>query len=149
MWTKRQIIDAAFTEIGMGQYVFDVQPEELTDALLKLDSLMAEWIGEGIVVGYVPVDNPATIELDGDSDIPANLVRPVIDNLAVNIAPMFGKQPSPITLKNARKGYSIALGTIPTPFKRQNVTAVPAGSGYRNNYSGRYVESLPPDEAAT
>ncbi len=144
MWTKRQIIDAAFAEIGLGMTSYDLRPEDVQDALVKMDSLIANWAGKGIVSGYVVTDDPAQISISGDSGIAANLIYPVIANLAVSIAPMYGKQPSAQTLKAAREGYSTALNTIPLPKKTQNVTVTPAGAGYRGNYNT--ARALSPDE---
>ena len=42
-YTKRQIINQAMTEIGLGSYSLDAQPEDLQDALFKLNAMLAEW----------------------------------------------------------------------------------------------------------
>ena len=143
-WTKREILNGAFAEIGMAEYIFDLQPEDLQDALNRLDAFIAQWEGEGIVTGYTVVDDPATISIDGDSGISSTLVLPVIHNLAVQIAPSYGKIPTPATAAMARKGYSAALRTVAVPAKNANITVTPAGSGQQRNYS-HYDDYLEPD----
>jgi hypothetical protein len=46
-YTKRQFVTSAFEEIGLADYVFDLQPEQLEGALRRLDSMMAEWNAAG------------------------------------------------------------------------------------------------------
>ena len=132
MWTKHQIIKAALTEIGMGEYVHDAQPEELMDALSRLDALMAEWEGQGIVTGYLVIDGPSDDILSGDSGIRSQIVRAVISGLAVEIAPMFGKTPSPQTTSAAKRGFGLAIAaTGGPPSLKANITSSPAGAGWR------------------
>ena len=52
MTTKRDLIAAALGELGMAEYIFDATPEELQDALGRLNRLAAGWDGTGIRVGY-------------------------------------------------------------------------------------------------
>ena len=51
-YTKRDIVNQAFGEIGMADYVFDLQPQQLDSALRQLDMMMATWNGKGIRIGY-------------------------------------------------------------------------------------------------
>jgi hypothetical protein len=142
-WTKRQILNDAFSEIGMAGYVFDLEPDDLQTALNRLDSLMSQWESDNIYTGYAVTDDPASISIDGDSGILSQYVLPVIHNLAVQIAPSYGKQPMPQTMAAARKGYAVALRTKTVPMKSANITVTPAGSGNTrriDNYLDRYLE---------
>ena len=47
-YTKRQIIEAACEEIGLANYAFDMQPEQLQAMMRRLDAMMAEWNAKGI-----------------------------------------------------------------------------------------------------
>ena len=40
-WTKQQLVEQAFEEIGMANYVFDLQVEQLQSAMYQLDAMMA------------------------------------------------------------------------------------------------------------
>jgi hypothetical protein len=52
-YTKRQFVDAAFEEIGLASYVFDLTTEELLPRLVRrLDAMMAQWNAKGIRLGY-------------------------------------------------------------------------------------------------
>lgn len=132
-WSKRQILNDAFSEIGMAGYLFDLEPEDLQTALNRLDSFIAQWEADGIYTGYLVVDDPDMIDIDSESGIESGLVLPVIKNLAVEMAPAYGKTPAPKTTGDARKGYSIALRTKTVPAKAANVTVTPAGSGVQRN----------------
>jgi len=54
MMSKRQLIDAAFEELALAGYTFDIDPDEQLSALRRLDSMMATWGGPGIGIriGY-------------------------------------------------------------------------------------------------
>jgi hypothetical protein len=59
-------------------------------------------------------------------------------NLAVEIAPGFGKTVSPHTSASAKAAYSLAVTqSAGVPVMRMNVTATPAGAGWklRNGYT--------------
>lgn len=131
-WTKLAIINAALSEVGLGGIIYDARPEDRDDALARLDALMANWNAKGIDTGYTVVDNPDDDTINGTSDIASDLVRGVILNLAVDIAPMFGKQPMPHTISAARAGYDDALGSdLTPPIMRHNIRASPAGAGWK------------------
>ncbi len=89
--TKRLVINMAYDEVRMAVPEFQVNPNELNTALLKLDILMAEWAVSGIYLGY----NQPTIPGDGDLDdaigIPNATLHSVALYLALRISPAFGK----------------------------------------------------------
>jgi hypothetical protein len=51
-YTKRQFVTAAFEEIGLASYVFDLTNDELTSACKRLDAMMADWNAKGIRLSY-------------------------------------------------------------------------------------------------
>jgi RNase H-fold protein (predicted Holliday junction resolvase) len=51
-YSKRQFVEAAFAEIGLASYAFDLQPQDLEQVLRRLDAMMAEWNAKGIRLGY-------------------------------------------------------------------------------------------------
>jgi hypothetical protein len=63
-YTKRQFITAAFEEIGLASYVFDLQPQDLQTALRRLDAMMAEWNGKGLRLAYPIPLSPEDSDLD-------------------------------------------------------------------------------------
>lgn len=110
-WTKRQLINKAFAELGLGSYALDAEPDELRDAMHQLDAMMGRWTGRGIVFDTV-YPQPASLDagdIDADSNVPSNATEAVYLNLALRIAPGFGKTPSPDTKRDARRAYSDLL----------------------------------------
>ena len=104
---KRQIIELAFSECGMAGYEFGRTPEEVSDALLKLNAMMAEWKGmRGIDLGYIQpnygVGKPDTL-----SGIPNDTLNVVASYLALRIAPMMGAQLSTEAKANLARSLSL------------------------------------------
>lgn len=106
-WTKRQLISEAFSELGLQGYEFDISPAEQTTALRRLDTMMALWSGKGICVDYALPATPGASDPDDESGLPDDAVEAVYLNLAVRLAPGYGKQVSPVSKKSAREGYDL------------------------------------------
>jgi len=136
-WTKRQFIEAAFDEIGIGSYQFDLAPEMLQLALKRLDSMMASWNAKGIRLAYPIASDPSTSTISDDTSVPDSANEAIYTNLAVRLAPVFGKQIHPDTKQAAFTSYNAMIAkntSIPT---RQFEQTIPAGQGnkFRRNYS--------------
>lgn len=111
-WTKREIITQAFGELGLASYVFNLTAEELQDAMRRLDTMMGLWATRNII--FDPVyPQPATYgegDIDDDTNAPDDALEPMYLNLAIRMAPSFGKTPSPDTRAVAKAGYTTMLG---------------------------------------
>lgn len=100
-WTKRDVIQQAYAEIGKAAYEFDLQPEDLQSALRQLDAMLAVWSGtQGIRIGYAGGDGFG--DLTPETEVPLWAVEAMYYNLALRLAPSFGKTPSPVTILNAK-----------------------------------------------
>lgn len=142
-YTKRKIITEAFTEIGLGTYNFDAQPEDLQNALLRLNAMLAEWTLTGADTDAL---TPFEDDLDADSLIPMSDIRAVICGLAVNLAPSFGKVVSMDTMKGAVNGRRVIIKRNATILPKQtDVAAVPAGAGHKWDWR---INLVGPDEQA-
>lgn len=131
MIKKRYLIDQAMTEIGMGGYQFDASPEEHTDILRQMDAMVAMWSSKGVDVGYnVPTD-PTDSDLDDDSGIELQHAAAVYKSLAVQICPMYGKQPSILLVKTQEDAYNAMLSSVATKPTRQYPELYPLGAGNR------------------
>jgi hypothetical protein len=128
-WTKRQIVMAAFEEIGLGAEVYDVQPGQLASALKRLDAMVAEWNGRGIRIGYPLPASPAESSLDDATNVPDSAVETLFLSLAVRIAPGYGKQVMPDTKASAIRGYNTLLARATTPVEMALPSTMPAGQG--------------------
>ena len=127
-YTKRQLVDAAMAEIGLASYAFDLMPEQREGALRRLDSLMAEWNTRGLRLGYPVPDNPDDSDIDVDSNIPDAAWEAVITNLALRLAPSYGKQVNVQTMVSARHSLNtiLARAALPTEMK---LPSMPSGAG--------------------
>ncbi len=136
-WTKRDYIKAAFEEIGLASYAYDLQPEQLEGALKKLDAMIASWNGKGIRLGYLIPSSPGDSDLDSDSGVFDYANEAVILGLAVRLAPGFGKTVSPDTKKNARAAYNVMTSKSAIPAERQFQKNLPLGAGNKPHHYDR------------
>jgi hypothetical protein len=128
-YLKRQFVTAAFEEIGMADYVFDLQPEQLQGALRRLDAMMMEWNALGIRLGYPIAASPQNSDLDEEANTPDSAWEAVITNLAVRIAPGYGKTVSPDTKMIAKNAYNVLLQCATFPLEKQLPGTMPIGQG--------------------
>jgi len=128
-WTKRQFVNQAFEEIGLASYVFDLGPEQLQSALRRLDAMMATWNGKGIRIGYPLPSSPGSSDLDDDTNVPDSANEAIYTNLAIRLAPTYGKQVMPETKMVARSAYNELLMRNAMPPEMQLPGHMPAGAG--------------------
>ncbi len=128
-YTKRQFVTSAFEEIGLADYVFDLQPEQLEAALRRLDSMIAEWNAEGIRLGYAMPSSPQDSDLDTETNVPDSAWEAIITNLAIRIAPGYGKAVSPDTKVSAKGAYNVLLQRATFPLEKQFPETMPIGQG--------------------
>jgi hypothetical protein len=130
---KRQIIELAFSECAMAGYEFGRTPEEVTDALTRLNAMMAEWATmRGLDLGYIQpaygVGNPDTL-----SGIPHDCLNIVASYLALRIAPMMGAQLSTEARGNLARSLSLLeahYAAIPSmPLAKNTPRGIGRGQG--------------------
>ena len=127
-YTIRQFVESALEELGLAAYVFDAQPDQLLSAAKRLNSMLAEWNAKGIRLGATLYGNPNDIDLDADSNVPDNANEAIITNLALRVAPMYGKSPMPGTALNAKRAYDAMLLAFSQPVEMQ-LGEMPSGAG--------------------
>ena len=132
MTTKREIIAQGLEEIGLAEYDFDASPEEVDSFLRRLDRMAAQWDGVGVRAGYNFAGG-----LDDDAGIPDTVVDSFAQNLAIRMAPSFGKAVSQDTKANAAMAYHAMLTTLAhrpqTPYPAQ----MPIGTGNKRGVLDR------------
>lgn len=128
-YSKRQFIEAAFEEIGLASYIFDLQPQQLESALRRLDAMMADWNGKGIRVGFPLSLSPQQSDLDEQTYVPDMANQAIITGLAVRLAPAYGKQVMPGTLAIAKSSYDTLLAKAAMPPEQQFPDTLPSGAG--------------------
>lgn len=128
-WTKRQFIDAAFAELGMSVYTFDMQPEQYQYALHRLDSMLAEWNERGVRLGYPIPLSPQQSDLDEQTNVPDRANEAILTNLATRIAPSYGKQVMPQTMATAQSSLNTIMRRAAMPQPMQMPRTMPSGAG--------------------
>lgn len=128
-WSKRQLVDSAFEEIGLASYVFDLSPEQLQSAVKRLDAMMATWAEKGILVSFPVSANPDDGALAQDTGIPDYAAEAIYINLAVRLAPTVGKTVSPETKAAAKAAYDALVTRFAIPNQQQYSAGLPKGAG--------------------
>jgi hypothetical protein len=128
-YSKRQFVSAAFEEIGLASYAFDLQPQQSESALRRLDAMLASWNALGIRLGYPLPSSPEFSDIDAESEVPDSANEAIITNLAVKLAPSYGKQVMPETKATARETYNTLISQAVLPMEQQLPVTMPAGAG--------------------
>lgn len=128
-YSKRQFVTAAFEEIGLASYVFDLQPQQIEGALRRLDAMMAEWNGKGIRLGYPLPSSPQFSDVNAESEVPDSANEAIITNLAIRIAPGYGRTPMAETKLTAKNSYNTLLSRATVPMEMQFPGTLPSGAG--------------------
>lgn len=140
---KRVLIQRAFAECGQADYNYQIQPEEYSEALSRLNDLMLELKGSGVDLGYnFPTSNVGTPE--DESGIPFEATQVVGLLLAEAIAPTMGKTLSAETNRRIARSRSVLRGqyaSIPTVYPQHTT---PRGSGNRWPWGLRPRVYFPP-----
>jgi hypothetical protein len=130
-WTKRQFVVQAFDEIGLASYVFDLTAEQLQTALRRLDAMMATWNAVGIRLAYPLPAYPQDGDLDEQTGVPDRANEAIYTNLAIKLAPSYGKQVSPDTKTAAKAAYNHLLSVAAMPDEVQMPSTLPRGAGQK------------------
>lgn len=140
--TKRDLIGQAYIEVALNNWDYDVTPEELDKALMRLDMLAAELVGRGIDIGY---NAPSAVGLSNLSDelgCPDQAFFGLAVLLAKRLCSSMGKQLSQSSreaLNDAMKAVrSAAVVLVPS---MSLARGTPLGSGNRSwpgMWPGRY-----------
>jgi hypothetical protein len=128
-YTKRQFVYAAFEEIGLASYVFDLQPDQLEAARRRLDAMMADWNAKGIRLGYPIPSSPQDGSIDEETNVPDSAYEAIICSLGIRLAPSYGKQVMIETKATAKQGYDVLLQRATFPLEKQFPNTLPSGAG--------------------
>lgn len=140
----------AYEELARASYVFDITPEEIQSALLRMDSMMATWENFGIRVGYAMTLDPLNADPDQDSGLPQFANMGVFLNLAINIGASIGKALPQSTIALAKQGFDgMQNWCLSNPPQMQYKGNLPIGAGWkrRDAQGGPFV--CPPQDLLT
>lgn len=133
-YTKGQIVEAAFEELALAGYVYDVTPDEVMTGIKRLDMMMALWGRVGQRLGYVGNVEPDSADPDQDSGLPDWSIEPVMLNLAIRLAAGFGKTLARSTTATAKQGYDLLCAQTAQVPQMQPMGNMPTGAGYKNRW---------------
>ena len=134
-WTKRQLIEQAFEEVGLASYVYNLTPNQLDSALRKMDSMLAMWASsKNIQIGYPLTSNPQDSSLDTETNVPLSANSAIYLKLGIMIAPSFGKMVAIETKAAAKAAYNALLSIAARPQEMQLPKTMPAGAGNYDYY---------------
>ncbi|MCK5604441.1 hypothetical protein KAR91_21300 [Candidatus Pacearchaeota archaeon] len=145
-WTKRQFIAKAFEEIGLADYVYDLDPRQLESAMQRMDAMVATWNARGIRISYPIPSSPENSDLDAETTVPDSANQAIILGLAIQLAPGFGKAASPDTKTSFQDAYRHLASLSAQPIERQYPGTLPAGAGNKDRGSENQVFVNPPKD---
>lgn len=146
--TKGDIALLALRRAGIASSATLTQPEPASvgDALEDLELMMAQWLVDGIDIGYLPTDPP---QPDDESGLELWAVEPVALKLAEKVL-IDNLRPVPDALAyQIQRGYELAcsqVAVIPSLARRNDM---PVGSGNKPWLSGRDRFYIEPDTSST
>lgn len=148
-YSKRQFVEEALVEVGLGSYIFDSDPEVLATMLKRLDGLLAMYYGMGVPLPSVAPFNPDLSDINDDTDIPGWANEAIIYGLAMRGAGALGKALTVEQRITQQQAHSVMLSRAVVVGKisaRQTVAG--AGNNRRLNtyYNNFTAEDQPVDE---
>ena len=146
--TKGDIAQLALRRAGIASSATLTQPEpaSIGDALEDLELMMAQWLVDGIDIGYLPTDPP---QPDDESGLELWAVEPVALKLAEKVL-IDNLRPVPDALASQiQRGYELIcshVAVIPSLARRNDM---PVGAGNKPWFSGRDRFYIEPDTSST
>ena len=128
-YSKLQFVNAAFAEIGLASYVWNLTPEEQQSASQRLDAMMASWAGKNINLGFPLPTQPENSDLNSETNVPNWANQAIITNLAVLLAPQYGKAVAQETTRMAREEYRNVMNKTVQVLEVQFPSTLPIGQG--------------------
>ena len=99
-------------------------------ALRKLDAMIGMWgSAKHVNIGWPFSSDPENADLDTETNAPDVANEAIYLNLAIRIAPGFGKVVQPETTKNANIAFKSLLSYLAHPSEMQFPGTTPAGQG--------------------
>jgi len=92
---------------------------------------VSSWYLKNIRIGYPLPISPQNSNIDQEVDTPMQANEALVLNLAVRLAPAYGKSLSPDTKSNAKLTYDQLLIQAAAPIELQYDRNLPLGAGYK------------------
>lgn len=140
--TKRELIGQAYTECALNGWEYDIAPDEMDKALLRLDMLTAELDGRGISIGYNAPFAIGQSYLGDPLGCPDQAFFGLATLLAQRLCPTMGKklsQESREALNAAMKAVRATSASLVPSMRLQRGTPVGSGNRWGRYYRGYTV----------
>ena len=146
--TKGDIALLAMRRAGIASSATLTQPEPASvgDALEDLELMMAQWLVDGIDIGYLPTDPP---QPDDESGLELWAVEPVALKLAEKVL-IDNLRPVPDALASQiQRGYELICSQVAVIPSLERRNDMPVGAGNKPWFSGRDRFYIEPDTSST
>ena len=128
-WTKRQFAEASFADIGFASYTYDVQPEQILQAVQLLDSMVEGWT-QLIDISYPIPGSPQYTDITQDTGVPMAANEAIIKNLNLRTALIVGKVLTPDHKALAKTSFDNLLNWASRPAYQMSLPGrMPVGAG--------------------
>lgn len=136
--TAGSVIKSALQEILVQASEAPLEPDETIDALLYMNRFMAAQAANGIALGYTEVDDTSDV-----ITIPGGAIEGLVFNLAMKLAPQFGKVVDVTLARNAKDALATMRNIAVKVGRAQFPNTLPRGSG--NEDDGVRQDQFYPD----
>lgn len=102
MATAAQILKAALQEILVQTSEAPLEADEYQDAIFALNSMMNEFEGGGLNLGWSDIEN-----LGDEITSPTSINSAIVSNLAIRLAPQFLGSVTPELMMKADRGFKL------------------------------------------
>ena len=128
MATVTEVVTGALQLLEIRTAEAAIEANEAEDGLVSLNDMMNEWNVDGIDVGYESLD-----EIDDELYVDLGALGAIKANLAVYIAPEYGRMVTPALAARAKSSKRSLRGSIKLNPSEYPDT-LPIGSGNEDNY---------------
>ena len=125
--TVTEVVTGALVLLEIRTAEAPIEPNEAEDGLTALNDMMNEWNVDGINVGYESLDN-----VEDQLHVKLGSIGAIKANLAIYIAPEYGKAVSSDLVRRARSGKNSLRGAIKLN-DAEFPDTLPIGSGNEGN----------------
>lgn len=121
--TKGGVVRSALSLLGLAGFEFDIIPEELAAGVDFLNTMLSVWSTKGLKIPFNYAGHA-----EDSSGLPDSTLEAIYANLAIRLAPTYGKQVSLEVRQIAKHGLNTLYGESAKPRTRQ-FDWLPAGAG--------------------
>lgn len=126
---KSDLVRDALSKLAIINYDYDIDPEEFRTGLIAMEVMIASWDARGIKFGYIISPTPEQAKGEDDAGIPDIARKAIVYNLAIELAPTYGKEISQAISVGASSGMTDLLSAVQYIPQVQYPRNMPRGSG--------------------